>query len=466
MVKYSLYILVLWSISLSGLSSNAGNPVLDDYVRIGIESNLALRQQRENYHLSLELLNEARSWYYPSLSFNMRYTRARGGRVIEFPAGDLLNPVYSTLNMLTGTQAFPRVENESFYFYRPREQETKLRLAQPIISPEIWYGNRISKIESEIGYLDLEMYARHLVAEIKKAYYRHLQAIRIEQVINESILLVRENIRVNERLVASGMATPDNIHRARAELGKAEQELAAASGNRKISAAWFNFLLNREPGDEIIAMSGEPDITLPSSFRHEDRFDISMREEMVKTEQLVRMSDEYIRLRQSSRYPRLTALVEYGYQGERWSFTGRDDFMLASLVLSWPLFDGFRNNSSVRQAVITRSLAELAREEIEQKLNLEVINAWYELEAAGKAIDAAESVLESAASAFRITDRRFSEGTAPMIEFTDARTGMTAAEINLIISRFDYLSRYAEYERAAALYDLGSHLEGRSSFPR
>jgi outer membrane protein len=457
MVKFGRYIIAFLSLFLPGQSSSAGNAILEEYVRTGIENNLALRQQRENYHLSLELLNEARSWYYPSLNFNARYTRARGGRVIEFPAGDLLNPVYSTLNMLTGTQAFPRVENESFHFYRPREQETKLRLAQPIISPEIWYNTRISKIESEIGYLDLEMYTRHLVAEIKKAYYRHLQAIRIEEVIEESILLVRENIRVSERLVASGMATPDNIHRARAELGKAQQELAAASGNRKISAAWFNFLLNREPDDEILDTTPEPAIPLPSSHLQENRFDISMREELVKTENLIRMSDQYIRLRQSSRYPRLTALVEYGFQGENWSFTGKDDFVLASLVLSWPLFEGFRNNSSIRQARITRSVAGLVREEVEKQLSLEVINAWYELEAAAKAIEAATFVLESATSAFRITDRRFSEGTAPLIEFTDARTSMTAAEINLIISRFDYLAKYAEYERAAALYDLGNH---------
>jgi outer membrane protein len=457
MVKFGRYIVVFLTAFFPGQSSGAGDAILEEYIRTGIESNLALRQQRENYHMNLELLNEARSWYYPSLSFNARYTRARGGRVIEFPAGDLLNPVYSTLNMLTGTQAFPRVENESFYFYRPREQETKLRLAQPIISPEIWYNNRISKIESEIGHLDLEMYTRHLVAEIKKAYYRHMQANRVEQVIQESILLIRENIRVNQRLVANGMATPDNIYRARAELGKAEQELAAASGNRKISAAWFNFLLNREPDDEIVAMTPEQAIPLPAFHMHENPFDISMREELLKTENLIRISDQYIRMRQSSRYPRLTALVEYGFQGETWSFTGKDDFVLASVVLSWPLFDGFRNNSSIRQARITRSVAGLVREEVEKQLSLEVINAWYELEAAAKAIEAAAFTLESATSAFRITDRRFSEGTAPLMEFTDARTSLTAAEISLIISRFDYLAKYAEYERAAALYDLGSY---------
>jgi outer membrane protein len=456
MVKYIGCLLVLLQAIVAESYARAGNGILEEYVRSGIESNLALQQKRENYHLSLEMLNEARSWFYPSLDFNMRYTMARGGRVIEFPAGDLLNPVYSTLNMLTGTQAFPTVENESFFFYRPREQETKLRFTQPVINPEIWFNKRIREFESKIGYIDMEIYTRYLVAEIKKAWYRHLQAIRIEQALNETILLIRENIRVNERLVASGLATPDNIHRARAELGKALQELAGASGNRKISAAWFNFLLNRPPDQEIITEYEVPDNLLLPAHHGEERFNTTMREELVKTENLVRLSGEYVRLQRSARYPRLTAVVEYGFQGETYSFGRNDDFVLASLVLSWPLFEGFRNNSSIRQAKIRKSLSELMRDEVEQKLNLEAINAWYELEAAEKAVDAATSALESAISAFRITDRRFSEGTAPLIEYTDARTNLTNAEISLIISRFDYYAKYAEYERAAALYDLNS----------
>ena len=39
--------------------------------------------------------------FLPDISMNARYTVARGGRIIEFPVGDLLNPVYITLNMLT-----------------------------------------------------------------------------------------------------------------------------------------------------------------------------------------------------------------------------------------------------------------------------------------------------------------------------------------------------------------------------
>jgi outer membrane protein len=453
-----LLICLIFSPALfSGHHSYAGARILDDYIRIGLESNLSLQQNRENYRMSAELLREAKGLYYPSLGLHMRYTIARGGRVIEFPAGDLLNPVYSTLNMLTGTQDFPSIENESFYFFRPREHETKLRLAQPVLNPEIWYSNRIREHEMEIGFMDVEIYKRHLVAEIKKAYFNYLQSVHIEQAVTESILLIEENIRVNERLVANDMVTPDYIHRSRAELGKAAQELAAATGKRKVSAAWFNFLLNR-PHDHEITTSGESEFDSHLyGLNGANRFNTGGREELQKSRQLLLLSDDYIKLQRSVRYPRLTAVVEYGFQGETYLFGRDNDFVLASLVLSWPIFEGFRNNSGIQQAVIRKNSMELMHRQVEQQLDLEIISAWYELEAAGKAIDAASARLNSARSAFRITDRRYSEGTAPLIEFTDARTSLTNAEISLIISRFDFHVKFAEYERAAGLFDFTQH---------
>jgi len=44
-------------------------------------------------------------------------------------------------------------------------------------------------------------------------------------------------------------------------------------------------------------------------------------------------------------------------------------------------------------------------------------------------------------------NRRYEEGQAYLIEFIDARTSLTQAEENLIISRYKYLSDFAEFEK-------------------
>ena len=69
------------------------------------------------------------------------YPKPDGGRTIDFPVGDLLNPVYETLDQMLVAQGqapqFPRVQNQSIAFLRDQEQETKLLLEQPLYEPRI-----------------------------------------------------------------------------------------------------------------------------------------------------------------------------------------------------------------------------------------------------------------------------------------------------------------------------------------
>ena len=162
-----------------------GQEILKEYIRYGLDNNLALKQKQSGYQKSIEALNEARGLFYPNISFNARYTVSEGGRVIDFPAGDLLNPVYSTLNKLTSSHEFPTVENQQIKFLRPTEQETKIRLSQPVFNPDIYYNSRIKNELSVYEETDLEQYKRELVAEIKKAYYNVSMAEGILSMLNE-----------------------------------------------------------------------------------------------------------------------------------------------------------------------------------------------------------------------------------------------------------------------------------------
>jgi outer membrane protein TolC len=47
--------------------------------------------------------------------------------------------------------------------------------------------------------------------------------------------------------------------------------------------------------------------------------------------------------------------------------------------------------------------------------------------------------------------RRYEEGQASLIEFIDAQTTLTQAEENVIISKYTYLSDYAEFEKVSAI---------------
>ena len=426
-----------------------GQTVLNDYVRYGLENNLALKQKQSGYEKSIEALREARALFYPNISFNARYTISEGGRIIDFPVGDLLNPVYATLNSLTSSGMFPMIENQEIRFLRPTEHETKIRIAQPLFNSDIYYNSRISKELSAVEEMDVEQYRRELTAEIKKAYYNAAMTDALLSMLNDSRKLLVENVRVSRKLIGNDKVTSDFLYRSEAELDKFDQELQNAEKNNKTACAYFNFLLNRPLRDSII-------IQIPSEFPFlaqltgdYTRAALENREELRKLENYEKISDLRIKMNQSGRLPDLFVVADYGFQGEEYVFNRDQDYMQASAVLTWNLFEGFRNKSKIKQALLQKEMAENQLEEARKQIELQVITALDELSAAEKGILAARSRLKNSRESYRIVERKYGEGQITLIEFIDARTTLTRAEENLIISKFQYLSAFAEFEKVA-----------------
>ncbi|MCX6303131.1 MAG: TolC family protein [Bacteroidia bacterium] len=428
-----------------------GQPVLEEYISYGLENNLALKQKQSDYERSIEALKEAKGLFYPGISFNARYTVSDGGRVIDFPVGDLLNPVYATLNSLTSSSLFPMIDNQQINFLRPTEHETKMRLVQPVINTDIYFNSKIRKEMTLIGEMDIGQYRRELTAEIKKAYYNAAMTDALVSMLLDTRKLLLENIRVNRKLISNDKITADYIYRSEAELNKFDQELQNAEKNNKIACAYLNFLLNRHLADSIIIQ--QPEVFPALSQVSDDHIvtAIKNREEIRKLENYEKITGLQVKMNQSQKLPELFAVADYGFQGEKYAFNNEQDYMQASAVLTWNLFEGFSNKAKIRQAVIQKEIAGSQLEEAKKQIELQVIDALNELSTADKGITAAESRLKNARESYRIVEKKYGEGQVSLIEYIDARTSMTQSEENLIISKFKYLSSFAEFENITAV---------------
>ena len=434
-------------LSSAGVVSQVPNPVLEAYIREGLQSNQGLKQKLLDYSSDLAALKEARGLFFPDLSFQARYTVADGGRIIEFPVGDLMNPVYSTLNALTGSQAFPQIENESFPFYRPREQETKLTLVQPIFSTDVIHNYRVRRQYAEISRIGLEQYKRELIREITKAYYDYQKAFNLVNLADTSIFLVRENLRVSQRLFENDRVTIDAVYRSEAELSKVEVQRARANNMLESTRAYFNFLLNRalDSPVELVDM-----IPLPPEVSLEEAKVLAMqqRDELRQIEQYQQLNKRVTSLYRGKVVPGLYGVVDYGIQGEDYRITGEDDFVMASLVMRWNLFQGTTNRHKVQQSKIDGEKLNTLYDETRQQISLEVINHYYALEAAYQSVQSVRKQTRSARRAYELIQKKYSEGQSSLLELIDARTSLTSAAGNLIIARGEYFSRQADLEYA------------------
>jgi outer membrane protein TolC len=75
-----------------------------------------------------------------------------------------------------------------------------------------------------------------------------------------------------------------------------------------------------------------------------------------------------------------------------------------------------------------------------------------ELKTSRAGLMAATEQVRTAREGFRLVNRKYEEGQASLIEFMDARTSLTQAEENLILSKYACLSKYAEFENIIAVH--------------
>lgn len=455
--------IILTSLQFIGLVSGQDeqldeirNKLLDAYISEGLKNNHGLKQQKLDYTKNLQALKEARGLFMPGVSLNARYTVATGGRTIEFPVGDMLNPVYNTLNLLTASSSFSEIENQEFNFYRPKEHETKVSVVQPIFSSDLVFNYRIKEDYAEISRISVDSYKRELIKEITRAYYSYQQAYYLNDLADTTLLLVRENVRVSKSLFDNDMVTIDAVYRSEAELSKLEVQKAQTNSLLITSRAYFNFLLNRSLDEPIELMNEEPvppDLALIDA----EKMALEGREELMIIKQYQHLNRNLVNMNKGSNVPDLFGVFDYGFQGEDYRFTSDDDFILASLVLKWDLFQGSVNQQKVKQGKIEGEKLLEVYAETEQKIRLEVISSYYSLVTAYESVQSARKQERSASRAYKLIDRKYAEGQASLLELIDARTSMTSASANKIISQNVYFIKKADLDFAMGAIDPESY---------
>ncbi|MGD2295416.1 MAG: TolC family protein [Candidatus Aminicenantes bacterium] len=463
MIKKTLLFVML----LLPTAAMDGQVHLDSYIAEGLKNNLSLQQEEFSLEKSLAALKEARGMFLPTISIQARYSRAGGGRMIYFPVGDMLNPIHSSLNSLFQyhdiVADFPTdIPNEQIPFLREKEQETKIRVVQPIYQRAIFHNVKLKSALNRINQARVNVFKRQLITDIKTAYFNYAKALQVAELLDQTRALLEENLRVSENLVKHGKATEDVVYRAKAELADLDLQNAEAEKNKTLAAAYFNFLLNRNL-EEPIQMDKIHSHPLPEKDSLETAIvrALSLRQESQQLNHAITAASHQIGLAKSRSLPALLAVLDYGIQGEQYSLGKDDDYWMASLVLEWTLFNGNQNRTKKTQAMLDKKKLELQRLELEEWIKIQVHEAHSTLKAARLAVSAAEEKEESARQSYAIVAKKYKNGMEPQITLLDARNTLTNASINRIMTLYDFYIKKAKFERASASIDLDKYRENK-----
>ncbi|HYW30820.1 MAG TPA: TolC family protein [Gemmatimonas sp.] len=436
-----------WTPPNSPAIAGSARALLDGFVDEAIRGNLGLAAQRQGALRAEGGVREARGRFLPTVGVNARYSEFTG--VINI--GDFINPAYAALNGLIGSPRFPTNVNATL----PFRQETKLELVQPLFVPALRAASAAAGAQRDIADATVASTARRVAADIQLAWLGFASSERVVETLESARAVVDENVRASERLVRAGQATPDVVLRARAESSDMQQQLAEAKRQRDAARRGFNLLRNRDP-ETPVALAADSSLLPPDTLALDalETHALAHREELQQADGGIRLSDAARRSAATAFLPTVSLAASYGVQGERYRFDRQSDVGLASLVLSWNVFNGGQDVARRQQADLTRDQATTRRREAERMVQTDVRNAFDGVASARTATRAAADRLVSAERAFSLVERRYAEGLTNHVEFLSARSAFTAAALNDVITRYTLAARAVELERAAALRRL------------
>ena len=437
MNRILLFILLLTCVQ-SSIHSQA---ILDQYVREAIKQNLSVDAKKSIERKQQYALQHAGKLAGPEVNFLTTYTAAYKGRNIELPLGDLLNPVYSALNDITGTQNFPPVSNQEFNFLPNNFYDARFRITQPILQPEIKYNKLIKEEEVTMAGLQTDETIRDLTQQVKTAYIQWMRAGEAIYIMDQGLTLLNENKRITESLIKNGQAIPSALMRIQSDIEHLSALREKSVSNRVNAAANFNFLLNRPAGTEILpdTFNGVPPIP--------EQYDLSHREELQQIQTGKKIQELALQLEEKQHAPTLGVQLDLGSQAFAAEWGG---YALGGLQLEIPIWDNKKSQLKQKewkaQLDATQANYEWTKNAFAMQMEAEIENLRSDISLYNSFTD----LLATNQRFYDETVRRYKEGLSNYIELLDARTEVTSTQLEQNLAKYQSWLRHVNIERMAA----------------
>jgi outer membrane protein TolC len=331
--------------------------------------------------------------------------------------------------------------------------DVRIKTTLPVINPEININRDIKQQEVRLKENEILLYKRELTKEIKIAYFNYLMSGKAVSLLEEALLLVQQNLKLNQSLLSNGKGLPAYVTRAESEVFNVQNQLLNAKNNVQNAAAYFNFLLNRSLTEPLIT----EDFTITDNqlnvlLAGEDN--IQKREELKAFNIATGITGNVLKMNESFRKPRLNAFLDLSAQGFDFQVNRQSFFYLGGLQLQIPIYTGKRNLYKINQTQIDLQRISKQTEQTQQQLKLAAFNSRNNASNAYNTYSAAVKQEQAASQYFKLIDRGYKEGVSNFIEFLDARNQLTTSQLQTNINKYRFFASMAEYERNIASYNI------------
>ncbi|MBU1696559.1 MAG: TolC family protein [Proteobacteria bacterium] len=378
---------------------------VEDAILIALENNRSLLVERINPFIQKTFEDQELAVFDPivnagvSIQQDDSKTLNQSGRYADSSANDAFAGSISLKKFFpTGTFVEVAAGTKTTDSDQYSEQYSSTRLGLSVTQSLLQgYGTdvnlarlRQSQLETDITQYELRGFSESLLAQVETTYWDYALSLRQMEIVEESLKLARQQITETEEMIKVGATAEAELAAVQAEVAAQQQGLIDAKSTLESNRLRLIRLLNPSgdnPWERDITLLHPP--TLPEIKYDEVGAHVAvalrMRPEMNQARIDIQKNDIEIVRTKNGLLPKMDLFITLGKTGYADSFSGsvnvikEDSYdMMVGLNFEYPVLN--RNaRAKQRRALLSRDKAEMALDNLKQIIELDVRNAYIEL---------------------------------------------------------------------------------------
>ena len=312
----------------------------------------------------------------------------------------------------------------------------------------------IARMIEEKRALELAAVEQRVAMDLRVAYYELLLNREKIDVRQQSLQVMRDELRAQEERFAAGTVGELNVRRAEVSLANEQPELFDAQTRLENSYLRVNELCG------VTGTDAKPFATSGRLQYRARRLDLNqsltsaveLRPEVRARQLDVAIEEQQLVIDRSELRPRVEAFAGYEVYSERDPLVG-DEFnhgYVVGLNASWHIFDGWATRGRMQATRARRDAAVAALEAAQRSVESDVRSAFFDLQQAERVLESESRNVQNATESLELARANFGAGLGTQLDVLQATADVTRTRTTRLSAIYLHNVALARLARATA----------------
>jgi len=407
---------------------------LHDAVQLALSNNLTYQSALVDERTAEAQVVQARSAFQPKVSAGYSYFHTQNEGAFVFPAPSPSGPPKLQTVVVSAKDLNNVNATLQYALYTGGAAEAAIGQA----------AANLAATQSQLAGLRATV-----IADTTRSYFSLIEAQQSAHVADQAASVAAQDLKTASELFKAGTAAKVDVLRSNVTLADAQVNAIKAHNNASLANARLANELNINLG-AIISPSESLQSQAPA-FTLDSLLDSARaRPELAAANDAVIIADHAVRGARAAYLPSVDLQVQEA--SSKPNFVNVPQPQLSeTLAVTWQLFSGGLTRGKVLQALAQVDKAKINLKAINNNVDLEVREAYFNYTAAQAQVGASLQATESAGESLRVNQIRYRSGVGTSLELSDALLSNTQAQNQYISALADLRVSLVAVQRAAGL---------------